>query len=515
MGSVGLEQAPAVGNSSEQSGFQLLRRITEPAVEDRLPALGVSALAVCLIASADYLINPNVSIGYLYIIPILLSAGFLPRWQIIVAAGVCALLRERLGPFSNDGFVWTREAFVFVSFSGAGLLTRQVIRSRRRAEDYSARLEAEIQLRNDAEEQLRILVESNPAAIFTIGSDRTILLANRSALRLLGLTAATAVGRRLDEFLPDLGRVPIDSERRFFRTHMECFGRRADGTLLAVDVWFSTYETSRGRRLTAIVLDSTEETREREGLGLDSLMNTSRLLVGAVLHEIRNLSAAASVAYENLKTNGASIDSEDFRALGSMVEGLEQVASSELAPLSGRVSAVADLGAVLEDLQLVVEPAVSEADALLELDVDPELHLRIDRHSLLQVLLNLFRNSIRALQDAEVRRINIETVLEDGEVLIRFRDTGAGVADPASLFQAFRSSSAASGLGLYVSRAIVRSFGGELDYERVSQGASFTIRLLRAPARTGERRDRNEPSIDPSADHRRPQPLSPGLGPAA
>ena len=122
MGSVGLEQAPAIANSSEQPRFQFLRRITEPSAEDRLPALVVSALAVCVIASADYLISLNVSIGYLYIIPILLAAGFLPRWQIIVAAAVCALLRERLGPFSNDGLVWTREAFVFVSFSVAGLL---------------------------------------------------------------------------------------------------------------------------------------------------------------------------------------------------------------------------------------------------------------------------------------------------------------------------------------------------------------------------------------------------------
>ena len=480
------------------------------AEEDRPLALWISAFAVSLIAFADYVIKPNVSLGYLYILPIIVAAGFLRAWQIVLFAAGCALLRERLGPFSNDGFVWTREVFVFLSFACAGLLTRQAITGRRRSEMYSRQLETEIGLRRDTEEQLRVLVESNPAAIFTVDSDYRILLANRSAGSLLGLRQDELVGRRLADYLPDLGRVPVVPERRFFRSNMECLGRRADGSLLAADVWFSTYETSKGRRLTAIVLDSTEETREREGLGLDSLLDTSRVLVGAVLHEIRNLSAAASVACENLRMSRSWEESEDIRALGALVKGLEKVASSELAPLTGRLNASADLDSVLRDFQLVVEPTMAEAGARLVLDVHPNLRVGIDQHSLLQLLLNLFRNSIRAIEKAPERLIRVSVSLDAHDVLIRFQDSGPGVRCPEQLFQAFRSSADAAGLGLYVSRAIVRSFGGNLEYEPVKEGASFVARLTRSVGSKGEWHD--DAGSHQNFDHRRPQSVSPGAG---
>lgn len=492
-----------------------LGRIANLTEYGRTPALAVSILAVTLTAFADYVIKPNLSLGFLYILPILFSAGFMRPWQIAITAAVCTLLRERLGPFSNDEFMWTREAFVFFSFWCAGLLTREAITGRMRSEEYSKRLEEEIERRRDAEEQMRVLVESTPAAIFTVDAEGCILLANRSAGRLLGMAHDKLMGSRLADFLPDLGRVPVLSERRFFRTNMECVGRRADGSLLSADVWFSTYNTSVGKRLTAIVLDSTEETREREGLGLDTLLDTSRVLVGAVLHEIRNLSAAASVACENLRLSRTWVDNEDVRALGALVAGLEKVASSELAPLSGRQNASADLDAVLRDFQLVVEPTILEDNAQLVLDVEPNLKVRIEPHSLLQLLMNLFRNSMRALKKAPERSIRISARLEAQDVAIHFEDSGTGVQRPELLFQAFRSSSDAAGLGLYVSRAIVRSFGGDLEYRPVEVGALFVIRLAQSGRPKGEWNEGVGAKSDWGLDHRRSQPVPSGTGSVA
>lgn len=495
--------------------MESLRRIARLTETDRPALLWASLAAVALIAFADYVVKPNVSLGYLYMLPILLSAGFLSPWQIVLFSTGCTLLREYLGPFDGDGFVWTRDAFVFFSFTCSGLLTRQAIIGRRRSEEHSRRLEAEVELRRDAEEQLRILVESNPAAIFTVDADCRILLANRSAGRLLGVPHRELPGVSLADYLPDLGRVPIVSERRFFRTNMECLGRREDGSLLAVDVWFSTYDTSKGRRLTAIVLDSTEETREREGLGLDSLLDNSRVLVGAVLHEIRNLSAAASVACQNLRGGRLWLESEDIRALGSLVDGLEKVASSELAPLAGRENASADFDSVLRDFQLVVEPTLAESGARLLLSVQPGMRVRIDRHSLLQLLLNLFRNSVHAMQNSRERVIRVSVMVDGRDAALRFQDSGPGVGRPEQLFQAFRSSSEEAGLGLYVSRAIVRSFGGDLEYEPALRGASFVVRLRRQ-GRIGEPHDDDHNSVnDQRADHRRPQSVPPGAGAAA
>ena len=56
-------------------------------------------------------------------------------------------------------------------------------------------------------------------------------------------------------------------------------------------------------------------------------------------------------------------------------------------------------------------------------------------------------------------------------------DTGLGIASPYSLFKPFQLGANATGLGLYVSRAILRTFGGELNFEPRSQGCCFAVNL--------------------------------------
>ena len=68
----------------------------------------------------------------------------------------------------------------------------------------------------------------------------------------------------------------------------------------------------------------------------------------------------------------------------------------------------------------------------------------------------------------------------EGPVLVRFEDTGPGVQQPERLFQPFQHGSDATGLGLYVSRAIVRSFAGDLRHEPRPRGSCFAVELARA-----------------------------------
>jgi C4-dicarboxylate-specific signal transduction histidine kinase len=62
-------------------------------------------------------------------------------------------------------------------------------------------------------------------------------------------------------------------------------------------------------------------------------------------------------------------------------------------------------------------------------------------------------------------------------VVIRFEDTGVGVPFPEQLFRPFQPGADGAGLGLYVSRAIVRSFRGELRYEVRPAGCCFAVVL--------------------------------------
>ena len=55
-----------------------------------------------------------------------------------------------------------------------------------------------------------------------------------------------------------------DEKRAAFRTAMQCKGRRRNGEVFLADMWFSTYRTTAGPRLAAMVVDVSDELRNRE-----------------------------------------------------------------------------------------------------------------------------------------------------------------------------------------------------------------------------------------------------------
>jgi len=83
--------------------------------------------------------------------------------------------------------------------------------------------------------------------------------------RLFGLDPGTLPGHPIRDYLPSLINVPaLDSNQQAFRTAMQCRGHKADGEVFQADVWFSTYVTSAGPRLAAMVLDTSEDLRTHE-----------------------------------------------------------------------------------------------------------------------------------------------------------------------------------------------------------------------------------------------------------
>jgi C4-dicarboxylate-specific signal transduction histidine kinase len=233
-----------------------------------------------------------------------------------------------------------------------------------------------------------------------------------------------------------------------------------------------------GTALAAVIWDASENLRDREGAGLDSMMATSRVLIGAVSHEIRNLASAAVAAHHGLASKAELQSDEHFLALGAIITGLEKIASSGVRMSSRRAAVVTDLGTVLDEARIVIEPSVREAGGRLDWRIAAGLPLvQVDHHGLLQVFLNLVRNSERALKDAEEKEIVMEAGREREMVVVRIRDTGPGISNPEQLFQPFQPGAQSDGLGLYISRAILRADGGDLRYEPREGGACFVVEL--------------------------------------
>jgi len=473
----------------------------------RLVITAVSALMIAVIAWLDWFV-PDSSMGFLYLVPILVSAAALSNGEILVVALVCGYLRETLDPLQGVDRVtgprllaalnpanWVSGSYgrlvvAVTGFAMTGFFVVGLNRRRRTLQRHLVERDTQIRLRQEAEERLLVLIDTSPLAILTLDAQGSVVLSNESARQLLGFEEGqTLAGVAVEPYLPILKRM-LRSDRAggFMRTGVECKGQRRGGEVFQAHVWLSTYAGSNGPGLAAVIWDASENLRDREDAGFDSMMATTRVVIGAMAHEIRNLASAAATAHAALAADGGSTASnQHYQVLGTLLQGLERIASSGLRAPTARGRAVSDLGTVLDETRIVIEPPLREDGISVTWSVEPGLPLvEADHKGLLQVFVNLARNSRQALQSSPRRELRISAAQENDLVVVRFRDTGPGVAHPEELFRPFQPGADSLGLGLYISRAILRAHGGGLRHEPQSEGCSFAVDLWPAENRAEE-----------------------------
>jgi two-component system, LuxR family, sensor kinase FixL len=438
-----------------------------------------AGILIAAIALLDWQIVGEIPVGFLYLIPMAMVGSVLNPWQIGVAAALCTFLAE-----SFDDFEWnlraglSRDMLYFVAFIGAGLFVREVSRNRKVVMKHLDEIERQSEARREAEEQLRILIESSPAAILTADANGGVLMANEAAHRMLAVPTGELQGKAIYRFLPSLRNVSRpDGSQQFFRTVMQARGQRNDGETFLADISFSTYRTNAGQRLAAMVLDASEELRTHEVSGLHQLLFGSRVAIGAVSHEVRNICGAIAAVHQNLSRSGSLTESRDFDALGSLVMALERIANLSLRHSVNQAGEV-DLIALLDEVRIVIAPQLQDEDIGAEWSAESGLPLVwADRPSLMQVFLNLINNSIRVLSKTRDGVLRITAKCEGNQVLVEFADNGGGVVHPEHLFRPFQDGAESTGLGLYLSRAFLHSFGGDLRYKALPAGACFIVCL--------------------------------------
>jgi two-component system sensor kinase FixL len=217
-----------------------LERVWEE--KNRTPVLLVSGAIVLMVAFADWWTKPFFAFGFLYLFPIMLAAGFLPRSVTALLGVGCAILSE---VFSSLERSTVRLAFETLALAGCGLFVAELVRNRR--------------LTLEAQARLKALVETSPAAIVTVDERGFVELVNRAAVELLVPRDGKLVGSPISAFLPELHHALRWEEAPQFRATMQCRGHRGNGEPFTADVWFSTYKEGHTHKLAAIVADVTED----------------------------------------------------------------------------------------------------------------------------------------------------------------------------------------------------------------------------------------------------------------
>jgi len=216
--------------------------------KNRVWVLSLSAILISAIAVIDWWTPSFVSLGFLYLFPIMLAAGFLPRWAITLLGILAAVLSQA---FSSLDRSFVRLGFEALALVGCGLFVSELVRNR------------QLSLRTQA--RLNGLVETSPAAIITVDEHGIIEVANQAANQLLCPNNGTLVGSPVGAFFPELHHALRPSDAAQLRASMQCLGHRRDGETFMAEVWFSTYKEGPANKLAAIITALDEPS---SGLGL-------------------------------------------------------------------------------------------------------------------------------------------------------------------------------------------------------------------------------------------------------
>jgi signal transduction histidine kinase len=211
--------------------------------------------------------------------------------------------------------------------------------------------------------------------------------------------------------------------------------------------------------------------------------------MGALRDPVRTLDSALTEldrALSRLETALAAgrVDGMLTREIARRTEALEQ-ALARLRETVGEPYG-ADAVAGVRDALEQFAPDLSAAGVAVETDLSSvdDGYAWIAPADLLYVVGNLVSNAVRAMRSSAARRLGVSGETSGGFVVLRFTDTGCGIAaaDRERLFTlGGTTKEGEGGTGLYRSVQLLKSLGGRLDLERSEpgKGSTFVLHLRR------------------------------------
>src|SRR6185437_7579515 len=361
------------------------------------------------------------------------------------------------------------------------------------AEHARAALEIRARRAADQAERARAILDSLPEPVLAIDPYDTLVLANPSAERLLGLDPQ-AVGRRVAAQSLRSHRLAaaIDELRRYrspTSRSEELEIESADGSLRWYDVTTATMSAEGGADGQNAVLFFRDISLQK----VNRRQNAE--FVSAASHEMKTPLAGIK-AYVELLADGDAEDEATREEFLSVINGqadrLQRLIDNllNIARIEAGVVKVSKQGQPLNDILAeafrIVQPAAEAKQVQFVQDLSP-LYLGVldELDMLLQAAINLLSNAAKYTPPGG--RVTLRSRLLDPEVLFEVEDTGVGLSpdDCQRVFDKFyrvekdKQMASGTGLGLPLAKYIVEDVhNGQLSVEsRLGAGSTFKVRL--------------------------------------
>ena len=376
-------------------------------------------------------------------------------------------------------------------------LRLSLARANRSAQDAAAR-----------EAHLQSILDTVPEAMIVIDERGIIQSFSAAAERLFGYAHSEAIGQNVKMMMPSpyreghdgyLNRYLTTGERRIIGIGRVVVGERKDGSTFPMELAVGEMKSSGRRFFTGFIRDLTERQQTEARLqDLQSeLIHISRLtamgeMASTLAHELNQpLSAITNYMRGSKRLLEAQTDERVVMVRDAVDKAAEQAlrAGQIIRRLRDFVARgeseyrVEAMSKLVEEACALALVGAKDLGVRVKFEFDRSVDFALaDRVQIQQVLLNLVRNAIEAMQDCERRELTVTVAPAPGEtVKISVADTGTGIAPEVAeqLFQPFMTTKRQGmGVGLSISRTIIESHGGRIWAEGAPQrGARFSFSL--------------------------------------
>jgi len=333
------------------------------------------------------------------------------------------------------------------------------------------------------EKFLSLIIESVSTGIIIMDEKGHVQTVNQSALDLMGLPVFTHINQlsNVNETFPDLFR----NLRVGDNPRIEVSNEREE---MQVSLSLSEIVIKRGR-MKVITLNNIGN--ELEAKEMESWIRLIRVMT----HEIMNSIAPITSLSETLLTlhNMPENDSSEEGLRMNTIEAFETIHSTAKGLLSfvdsyRKFTAIPkpnirsfEVKPLIDKILHLEEKCINEKNIQVELrEADEHTEWLADEKLITQVLVNLVKNAVEAITDTEPKKIRISISRQvDGKVQVEVSNTGNPIPKevlPHIFIPFFTTKDSGTGIGLSISRYIMRLHGGKLTHATSAEGWTvFTV----------------------------------------
>jgi len=492
-----------ISDSAKPSGLRGLSAFDGPFLQGRVFRYGLAPLAVAIAFLIRLALAPvlgDASFYLLFVPAVLVAAGLGGLGPGLLATGLSVVVGSLVLPEIAGAVLF---ALIGVGIAWSG---EQLQHSRIRAASIAREALA-------SEAHLASILETIPDAMIVIDERGIIHSFSSAAERQFGYTVAEAIGENVKMLMPSPYRENHDGyierylqtgERRIIGVGRLVVGERKDGSTFPMELAVGEMRSGDQRFFTGFIRDVTQrqQTEARLQELQSELVHISRLtamgeMASALAHELnqpllaivgfmkgaqRLLASGSDDDHSGMLRNAMDKAAEQALRAGQIIRRLRDfVARGES---ERRVESVNRL---IEEASALALVGTKDQGVRVRFQFDPAVDLvLVDKVQIQQVLLNLLRNAVEAMEASQKRELVVSTAVTDEDMIaIAVADTGSGITPEVAsqLFQPFVTSKRdGMGVGLSISRTIVEAHGGQITAQpNPGGGTIFRFTLRAAP----------------------------------